>query len=336
PKAGRFTWDPTLSSGVGAAMAWLHGGNGGFDLYLSQFESKRPTRLLSHAYLGRLKTSVDPHLSRTRSSDANSRYVYWQQQSGLTYVRLDGSSVRNSATFSLPYPRFSLLGEGVTGSDGSLLVPLWVPAPAGEGGSVKVLELDPRAPGALRQVVDLPAPPSKVATSLDASGNLLFAMAHAGGLDIYRVDPTWDSDLPARGSRVLKGAEMPVAWLGWDVLPDQGEKAGGLTLCALALGTGETGPTYRYLNAELGGKLVRDSGVLPWLMPGTVLDVLPRGLEPFRALVRDAEGALWYGQQGGAPAKVGGKAAGVLFSDSEGTKLRVLGPGLYTDSLLGP
>ncbi len=335
PKAGRFTWDPTLSSGVGAAMAWLHGGSGGYDLYLSSFEAKRPSRVLSHSYLGRLKNLVDPHLSRTRATDTNSRYVYWQQGNGVSYVRLDGNSVRNSSTFSLPYPRFSLLGEGVTGNDGALLVPLWVPAPSGEGGSVKVLELDPRAPSGLRQVVDLPALPSKVATSLDAAGNLLFAMAHPGGLDLYRVDPTWDSGLPARGSRVLKGAEQPVAWLGWDVLPDQGEKAGGLTLCALLIGSGEGGPTYRYLNAELGGKLVRDSGVLPWLMPGTVLDVLPRGLDPFRALVRDGDGALWYGLQGGAPAKLSGKAAGVLFTDSEGTKLRVIGPGLYSDSLLG-
>lgn len=335
-KTGRFTWDPTLNSGVGAAMTWLHGGSGGYDLYLSQFDSKRPTRLLSHSYLGRLQSYVDPHLSRTRSSDANSRYVYWRKGASISYVRLDGSSVRTRSTFSLPYPRFSLLDEGVTGSDGALLVPLWIPAPSGEGGSVKVLELDPRATGALRQVVDLPAPPSKVATSLDASGNLLFAMAHSGGLDIYRVDPTWDNDLPARGSRALKGAEMPVTWLGWDVLPDQGEKAGGLTLCALLIGSAESGPTYRYLNADLGGKLVRDSGVLPWLMPGAVLDVLPRALEPFRALVRDGEGALWYGMQGSTPAKLGGKAAGVLFTDSEGTKLRVLGTGLYTDTLLGP
>ena len=80
----------------------------------------------------------------------------------------------------------------------------------------------------MRKVTDLPARPDVAEAGVDAAGNALLLLGHAGGLDLYRVDPHLPSELPARGSRLYKPeAGERVRAAAFDTVADTAERAGG-------------------------------------------------------------------------------------------------------------
>jgi hypothetical protein len=326
PVGGTFVWEGAIQQSVGAMVPWVHQAAGGFDLYLMQLDPKAPTRVVGQFFLARLPERIDPTLSRARPTDALSRYLYWQSgPQTYTFARLEGPTLRGKPrSVSIPYPTSELLGRGTTDARGGAVVPIWVPDPSGTGGSVIALCMDDRGGQVLRKVAHLPARPIAVNTAVDAGSNLVLALGHAAGVDVYRVDSALPAEIGARGSRVTALADgwAPAA-LAFDTLPDRGERAGGLALLSVLT----RGDTYRSVWTDLSGKVVEESVPLPWTAPGSVVSLLPGGFGPFYYLTQEASGAVWYGVQGAAPQKLDGAKPGTLWPGAEAVQLRRIVPG---------
>jgi hypothetical protein len=341
PVGGSVTWEPTISTTTGGMVVWLHKAAAGFDLYLHQFNPKTPKRLLAHYRLAHLDAQVDPVLSRARASEALARWIYWKSgPQTYTFSRLAGPVLpEKPRTVAVPWPQSELLGTGVTDAKGGLVLPLWIPAPKGTAGTIRALCIDAHGALVIREVADLPARPKTVATTVDAAGALELAIGHDAGIDLYKIDPTAPTRLPAQGVRVTKLTDgwVPGA-LAFDTLPDRPQHAGGLALFALVRHPGDAA-TYRTFWADLGGKPFDETQPLPWTAPGDIADVLPPTAGPAAWLTRDTTGAAWYGVQGGPPAtkvdNVPPRAA--LWTTADTVMLRALVPGVgVADRELGP
>ena len=341
PVGGTVVYEPTISSTSGAMLAWTHQATSGFDLYLTQWRAADLAQLSAQYHLVHLEKAADPVLSRARATDAGFRYVYWKSAaSSFTYVRLDGAGVRNvPRTISVPWPMAEPLARGVTDAQGKLIIPVWIPAPKGTGGTVRALCIDDRGNSVPREVVDLPTRPASVATAVDASGNLVLALGHAAALDVYKVDASLASEMPAKGNRVTRLEEgWQVSALTFDTLPERGDHAGGLALLAVMSRQGEDGvPMWRSTWYDLGGKLIEEGRAARWVAKGEIAALLPAGYEGFYYLTHDAKGAWWFGAQGGTPVKVEGAGPGALWPSPEAVMLRQLAPGrVFVDRAMGP
>jgi hypothetical protein len=339
PVGGTVVNEPTISSAVGAVLPWLHKASGGYDLYLVHFDRKSPSKAVGQYHLARLAAQVEPILSRSRPTDALSRYIYWKSGPGtLAYGRLEQTTLAAAPrTVAVPFASAEPIGRGGTDKDGGLVIPLWIPAPKGTAGSVQALCIDERGGTVLRKVADLGAKPALVVTAVDAGSNLLIALGHAAALDLYTVDTALPPELPARGQRVVKlesGARVAAA--AFDTIPDQPTRPGGLTLVSVVTRTGADGKAVaRTRWSDLGGTTVVEGPEAPWLAPGTVSALLTSGLGPTYVLSRDANGSSWYTPQGGTPAQVP-ESGGTLWADDARVQLRRLVPGtVWADKVLG-
>lgn len=321
PVGGSYSYEAAIQQSVGAMVPWVHQAAGGFDLYLMRLDAKAPTRTVGQFFLTRLPARVDPTLARARPADALSRHIYWQSgPQTYTLAHLEGQSLRGKPrAFSIPYPTSELLGRGATDARGGAVLPIWVPDPAGASGTVLAMCVDDRGAQVLRKVVHLPAKPTAINTAVDAGSNLVLALGHGAGVDIYRIDPALPAEIGARGSRVtpLTDGWAPAA-LAFDTLPDRGDRAGGLALLSLLT----RGETYRSVWSDLSGKVIEESPPLPWNAPGSVVSLLPAAFGPFYYLTQDASGAAWYGVQGAAPQKLDGAESGTLWPTAEAIQLR--------------
>ncbi len=330
PVAGTYAWEPAIQQTIGAMVPWLQQASGGFDLYLMRLDPRAPTRAVGQFFLARLPARVDPVLTRARPADALSRYLYWQSGAKtFTFARLEGGAMRGKPRdVSIPYPSSELLGRGVTDARGGVVVPLWVPDPAGTSGVVQALCVDDRGGHLLRHVVRLPARPSVVSTAVDAGSNLVLALGHAAGVDLYRIDSALPPEIGARGTRVLPVTDgwSPAA-MAFDTVPDRGDRPGGLALLTVLT----RGDTYRSLWSDLSGKPLEESAPLPWTAPGDIVSLLPSGYGPFYYLTQEAGGAVWYGAQGAPPQKLEGARPGVLWPGAEAVQLRRIVPGMVIE-----
>ncbi len=338
PVAGHAVSDPTVRSRTGDVIPWVQAIPGGYEILALQMAPRRPDTPQALRALLRLSRKVEPTLSRGRAVDAGARWLYWQDGDGRwTLGRLEAGQLRDGVrTVAVPYAAARALARGVTDGRGGFLLPLWVPNPAGTGGSVQVLDVDAQGGSRTRQVVSLPARPLVTETGVDATGNLLLAVGHAAALDLYKVDPTTPREIGARGVRLqaTTGGLAPVA-LAFDTVPDKGSRAGGLALVVVEAGTVGTTATGRTRWYDLAGKILEDGPAGPWTVPGTIQNLLPDGYGAWRALSRDKAGALWVTTQGGPPARVaarGGEALpdssgyGVLWPSTSEVHLRTLAP----------
>lgn len=340
PVGGRPVWEPTIATTSGGLLPWVQRSSSGFDLYLLQFHASAPQKVAAQYHLQHLDAAAEPVLSRARAADSLSRWIYWQASpSTFAMVRLEGyRAPQRPRVVSVPFPQAEPLARGVSDAKGGLAIPVWIPAPKGAAGSVKVLTVDERGGVGLRAVVDLPARPTVTASAIDATSNLVLALGHDAAVDVYRVDATANAALPARGARVTRLEDGWTATaLAFDTLPDQPERAGGLSLVAVVTRKAESGASARTLWADLGGRVIGESAAQPWLAPGPLVDFLPNGLGAWSWLARDAAGAFWYGAQGAAPVAVKDGAAGILWPSSDAIQLRTIVPGrVVEDKALAP
>ncbi len=352
PVTGTPVWEPTIAQNLGTIFPWVQDRAGASgtpaSLYLMQFDARAQTRPVAQYWLADLPAIVTPVLSRSRAGDSFARYVYWLLPNAtattLGFGRLDGTAMRPAKTASLPYPNVELYDRGITDGKGQLVMPVWIPSPSGTGGSLKVWTVNERGVQSLRSVVDLPARPEIHATAIDAASNLLIAIGVTGGVDVYRVDPTQPADIPAKGTR--HWATVPgwaAAGVTFDVLPDAGTRAGGLSLFALLRSTG-TGPAqWKSQWSDLGGEAFAPLAG-DWTLPGTLKTLVTAGYSAFYAMSQDATGAWWYQPLGGtSPAAAATVLAAKtldgasLFISGDVVRARVLGGAdVVTDITLGP
>lgn len=341
PVGGRPVWEPTVANTVGTMFPWVHQAKAGFDLYLMQYAPKSTGTVQAQFFLAREKSSFDPILSRARTNDARSRHIYWATDGrSITWAHLDGTTFSAPPRVAtLPYPKVELLARGVSDGNGKLVVPLWVPAPSGAGGEVRVLEVDARGRQVVRGASAYTQRPRSVTSAVDAAGNLLFAVSDAGGVGVFRVDTTKPPEVPATAARVWKseGGWSPTQ-LSFDTLPQTAAHPGGLALfCLLTRPDGAGGTVTRTLWSGIDGKVFADSTAGVWTLPGEITSFLPGGYGSWYAVTRDGEGAAWFAAQNAAPVKLKGGPVGALLPATDRILFRRLIDGrVAEDEVAGP
>lgn len=287
-------WQAATAEKAGIQTAWVHQGAKGAQLYLHVADAARPGVTVGNYFLGDLPGAVEPVLTWALPSQAWGRHVYWLEGTNtIGSIELDGPGRAGAVQrFTAPWPKVELLGVGVTDEEGGLYVPLWVPAPKGGGGEVRVLGEGEKGTPQLRKVAAFTEKPSHVTTAVDGAGNLRLVLHHGGVVDQYTVDTNPANTLPAKGQRLAspEGTVPIVSRFG--VLPAAGEEKGGLALLVVDRITAPDGAAKlqgRWLSTQGSTLRTLDAVAAP---KGDVVDVLPSGADSFTLLVRGADGAL--------------------------------------------
>ncbi len=173
-------------------VAWVHEDGEDAHLVLHHASGTRGYELVLTAVPGR----VQPWLSHSRLDTLGERSIVWQvSPQRIEVVRLRGQRTRGPPrAFDLPWPRVEIAGQPITELSGHLRVPIWIPAPAGPGGELRLLTLnEPRGPS-FQRLAQLPARPVQVLGTVDPTGTGLFLVVRPDAVDIYT--PPASPDLP--------------------------------------------------------------------------------------------------------------------------------------------
>ncbi len=319
PAGAHLVPDTEVTEGVGWMTPWVQRSASGADLYLDVLSAPDPTRRGDQWFLAHLDGPVSPRLSASRPTEARDRHVYWQAGArSLWYLRLQGLGARHAPRrVDLPWPAWELLARGISDPQGGLHVPVWIPAPGGRGGEVRVVSIDPQGTPYFRIVVRMDERPQAWCVA-DAAGQARLLLLEGGNLDLYTLVTTPGATRPAAGLRLLPprvrkspegeppadapapGTEPPppaptepplptTTGALFATLPDTPEQPGGLAIFVWSV----TGTTQRLLSgawiALQGHEIARIEGVA---LPGgsEVRAVIPVGYQPLLAVTRDAGG----------------------------------------------
>jgi hypothetical protein len=280
-------------------VPWVHKASDGYDLYLFRADSDAPQAPRQQDFLARLPGQVTPSLTAVRTTEASSRYVVWlHDQRAISYSELQGHQLRNGIrTITTPWPRIELAARGVTTPAGLLFQPLWIPAPSGDAGELRVLTTT-RSGTAYRRVGRFDARPEVIETVIDDSGAIhLFTIA-AGNLDVYSVRADDDPERAAAENLPLGGRRLLAATPGQTIhhvrfgLLSAGEGyPGGLAMLLLMEQTpGQLTPQWMTLT----GKPIRNGASVTLPEDTTLVDVSPMQSGNVGLLVRTARGQLQY------------------------------------------
>lgn len=325
PIAGTPVYDSAIAASSGPAFPWVQSTPRGNQLYLMQYTAAGKA-VEGQYFLTSLTAGVDPVISRSRAQDASARWVYWIE-GGRTVVmaRLDGTTLRDEpARVTAGWPTMVPLGRGVTNAKGGLDLPVWVPAPTGTSGSVKVLCISDRGGIVARNVADFTTRPTVVTTTADAGGNFAMLLGHDRGLDLYRVDAAADPILPAKGQRLYKlTSGEAVLGAAFTNLPANGTSPGGLSVFGLVRGA--DGKTASRKLFDLNAKVLDAAAPVAWTATGSVLDVWSSGYGAWGAVGNDPSG-WWSASSDGTLRKFtpAGKTPAALWTTTP-PQLRQLG-----------
>ena len=319
------------------ASAWLHAGKDGFDLYLHLPAAGAAPE--ANWFLRRLPAAVEPVLAAARGQEEGNRHVVWLEGGRtLVAVQLQGVEARGEPdVVPLPWPKVELAGGAVTDARGDVHVPLWVPAPKGEGGELRLVSVDARGTPVFRRLGRLPARPLRVESLADAAGTAQVLVASAAAVDVWAVRAGPAPDLPLPGKRIFAApAGEAVVGATFGRLDRLGEQAGGLAVLVAAVG--EAGLRARWVALQ-GGEL-RALEPVPWAAGSTLLGLVPGPSGVAGLVVRPAAGAPVYREGARSVALPGGSGgAWSIQRDTAGeARLRRLGDGgpVKVEKLLGP
>ena len=303
PARGQAFSEPVGVERAGYHAAWVQRTASGYELYLNVTDGKDPGKFVADHHLTSLDGPVDPVLTHALPQDRFDRHVYWQEgKSTLKWVRLRGDVVREAPqTIQSPYPKMELLGRGGTDPEGGLHVPIWVPAPKGSSGEIRVISQREREGVRFRSVVKLDKRPDWVDTTVDGAGNLRILVPAGDNLDLYTVAAA--SELPGVGRRLLKspdkGPATPPALARFGHLAEGDCDAGGLSVLVLCR-TSE-GLEGRWLSLS-GAELER---LAPLQTTDQLVDLLPKSRDDYGLLVLGSDGLSSYLSPGEAPRPLG-------------------------------
>ena len=317
PVTGDLAPDRAATGRTLPSAVWAHKAAGGYDLYLHQAESADLRRVVGNAWLTRTKDAPDPRLTAARASDLSDRYVVWAEgDRGISYVRLQGDEIRGEVRrLEVPWPAMSVLGRGATDAEGGLHVPVWVPAPKGEGGELRVASIDERGRPTFRRAARMTTRPTRAEAIVDAAGGVQFLVQTAAGLEIYTLKTHDSEELPLAGRR-LWAAQGDARLLGFEVgtLPGDESRQGGIALLIASASGGALKLGWR----DLRGRELLSLPSAKWEPGDALLGLSPRGSDPAGLLVRAADGAVSY-REGDATAALSSLAPHYgLLRDAEG------------------
>jgi hypothetical protein len=311
PVAGRLGWE---SGGRGGMQTlWVHQAAQGFDVYLHQASEKDPGRVRANHHLLHTDQVVDPILAFSPPQVRPERVVYWQSnRRTISYAKLNGTVLEGDVeSFQSPHPAMELVGRGATDAQGGLHVPIWIPAPSGAAGELRVVSLKTRKEIRFRSVVRLESQPDQVETTLDAAGQLRVLVAHGMDVDLYVVPPQLQA--PAVGTRLNTRREGKVVLGRFGVLPGGETHPGGRAV--LVMTRTEPGLVATWYGFDRSVLQVQPLVKLP--EGAALLDVLPAGYEPAVLLLQDETGQwVMRGPRRSAPLAAGGRVS--LAADAEG------------------
>ncbi len=189
---------------TGLHATWLHRAGEGYDLYIHSVSGNQIDGDSFNTHIAHLSDPIDPTLSRSLPAQALNRFIYWRHgERGIGFIESNGSSQNRVDTVDLPYPQVELLARGITTTSGELLIPLWIPSPAGITGEVRVAEIKNGRLEAITSVVRMRSKPVWTESGIDSSGALRLLLGHSEGVDLYTLSAA--TGLPARGLRVIQG-----------------------------------------------------------------------------------------------------------------------------------
>jgi hypothetical protein len=323
PVAADLTVAALPSERAGDWTPWLHKAGENYDLYLHRTTTTDPTRTAAEDYLTRLGILTEPSLTAARPADASDRYVVWTEGARtIGLARLQGHRLRAAPqSLDAPWPAVSLAARGATGSDGRLYQPLWIPAPRGTAGEIRVLVAEMDGQATYRKLGRYDQRPDLVRTVVTDAGSALFLLTTDGHLDLYTVQPAdtraKQESLPVPGDRLLSADPGAVVRdVRFTILPSTASFAGGLAMMGL-FATAE-GLQPRWMG--LSGVPITTGSHITLPEGATVVDVSPNGLSAPGLLLRLKGGSLRY-QEGGFYQDLGRIQGDVALDRSEGTAL---------------
>jgi len=323
PVAADLTVAALPSERSGDWTPWLHKAGEHYDLYLHRTTIADPTRTASEDYLTRLSTLAEPSLTAARPADASDRYVVWAEGArSIGLARLQGHRLRATPQLlDAPWPAVSLAARGATGSDGRLYQPLWIPAPRGAAGEIRVLVAGVDGQASYRKLGRYSQPPDFIRTVVTDAGSALFLLTTDGHLDLYTVQPNDtradQESLPVPGERLLTAEHgTPIRDARFTILPSTASFAGGLAM--LGLFATEDGLQPRWMG--LSGAPITSGSPIALPAGATLVDVSPNGLSAPGLLLRLESGVLRY-QEGGFYQDLGRIQGAVALDRTNGAAL---------------
>jgi hypothetical protein len=315
---------------LGWQVPWVHLSDG-HELYLHTAPAGDPGARGYEWHLHNLSGQVQPLLAHGPGLEGANRMIYWREgERSIAFARLEERSLRHEPrTVSLPYPSWELLARAGADGRGGMQVPVWIPAPSGEGGEVRVVSVDARGQPRFRRVEAFDRPPA-ADSWVDNAGRLRLLLQHEGKLDLYTIDS--EGELPAAGVRLLPQAARagevslisrpapperavssgalvsdtiigfvderlaamvppPVAGVRFGLLPERGEEAGGMAVFTW-LGDA-TGGSLPGVWLSIKGRVI--ATVPGVVLPGEhrVIELIPQGYDPCILVSEDREGVRW-------------------------------------------
>jgi len=327
------------AAGPGAVDAlWIHEAREGYDVFLHQADPRDPKTTLGHWHLAHIDDKATVALSAARTEDVPNRAVVWFDGTRTVHaLRLQGVLPRGEPDrVTLPWPSVELAGQPAIDGGGRLHVPLWVPAPSGTRGELRLLTVGDRGRPAFRKLTALDARPSDLEVTVDAAGSVHLLLSRPDAVDVYTVrsEPLSETGLPVPGRRVAE-ARPGESVLGgsFGIVPEGEGRKGGLAVLVAA--STEAGLASRWVRLQ-GGELA-DLPVLPWAADDRLLALLPSGMDAPGVALRAGGGKPVFRTAAGTVALPGGSGGDwSLWRTDDGAALlrRVGAPGPVTVTAL--
>ncbi len=268
-----------LRQGVSAAhrsssmTVWVHKATEGFDLYLSPLDG--PVKG-STQWMASLPEKVRPMLSDAPRAEGGARHVVWQRgDRGIGWMSLEGTGLQQEPrTFEVPWPKLELVARPATDGAGNLHIPVWIPAPKGSAGELRIITVMDRGTVSYRRAATFPSRPTSIASTVDDSGAMQVLVANNDALDLYTVRNSGGAhaDLPVPGRRLYRtpeGTSLVDARFG--LRASTGSQKGGLAV--LTTTRSEAGFASAWMG--LRGAVLHQMPALAEPAGATLVDILP-------------------------------------------------------------
>ncbi|MCB9779466.1 MAG: hypothetical protein H6742_12945 [Alphaproteobacteria bacterium] len=287
---------PDRSTGArgGPVAAWVHRSAEGAELMLHSAVGADPRGPTTIRHLAHLDGPVTPLLAAQAPADASSATVVWATGSrGLHVLRVEGvGGAATDVQVDAPWPAAEPIGRPAAVAGGTL-VPLWVPAPKGDGGELRLVSIDHRGKPGFPRVDRYDHRPLDVRALVDSSGAAHFLVRHDEGVDLYTVRPDtpFGADaLPPPGLRIWKPAPgLTLHGAQFGSLPRTDDDPGGLAVLLMVEQPGGLVGRWR----DLQGRRITD--VPPVAVPdgAALVGVAPDGATSLGLLFVAAGKGLW-------------------------------------------
>ena len=247
-------------------VIWVHAHNDSHILVLQHHRGERRYQLA----LSDLSQTIQPWLSRSRRDALGERSVVWLTGANRLHVlRMRGQRTRGKpSSINLPWPAAQIISHPSTDRDGTLRVPMWIPAPSGDQGELRLATVSGKQPAQFPKILSLSARPEQVLNTVDATGRAVVYVMQADRVDTFT--PPAQTGLPWTRRTLWQATSGRVASriaLG-DFPATEGFPGGTALLLATNWSEG-TATHWRTLQGELlqGHALVPHQGRLQQLVP---------------------------------------------------------------------